>query len=985
MSSVGNLAKVTYEKLLKYDFVWNRRAQAKNFVANVRKIKYNKFRAKQLHMFGKLDISDTTFEYIDIEDTGRKNDVVFGFDTLGQIKSIPALDHVEYCSSLQGVLSADDIDIRLSITEDPDFDPEILKYFKDEMNLYTLTPDTGFIIRKGQYKAAFFGLQMPKDGDLEAENILSEQVLKNIIYCRQQDIDYIVAYALREYNNSIPVTPYEKAYMRSLANSGCDAIFCANEGWIHAGANTKKLNGKYSDSIASMGSLFGEGAEVEGAAMAIRIKLLPNVAGDERFFVNKGYIPMYNNKLADGTLYSVTRIDYHNSEHRRNKDMMEALKYIEDATFKHRDIRNILTINDICEILEVELPEKYRYLANVSVGKVCARSFEVNSGDVFFFRQPFSDKNDGEPAPLEERLRIVDKALGRGARFVFSYADLGDKIPHIKVDNAREAHITVCAHLRQMYEVRTVGITGSVGKTSTKDMLYNVLNEKYATFRNLRNSNTQVNIGMHIQDFRGGYEFFIQEIGGGRPGGASRHSRMILPEATIVTNIGHAHLGNYGTQEKLMESKLGIVEGMDEKGTLYLNADDPLLRTAKVDADTVFFAVNNKEADYYADNITEDNGQTFFEIVHGDHRVPAMLNVLGEYNVLNAVCCYAIGKKFGLTDEQIVAGISKFETSGVRQNLMTIAGYDLFVDCFNASPRSIETSLSVLEKIETDNRKIAVIGDVTGMAEMTEEIHVEIGEIVTSKKMDKLICYGESSKIVHKMALEAGIDAVSITDPKELEKTIMQEANEGDVILFKGSGKMKFTERIDNMFGTMLADQGYVDKMAFRKVKESRVRYNAYENYATVTGCVDFNGTVKIAKSVMGVPVYNLGEGAFSDKENVREFKLPDTIRHIGAGCFYGCGMIKTVEIPRSVKYIGESAFAECSLLEKIELPEGVMQLDDKVFYGCTELKEVYLPASIRQMGEDIFDNCDSVTVYCKEGSYAAQYCAANGVHHKLV
>jgi len=985
MSAVGSLAKVTYEKLLRFNFIWNRRAEAKKLISKVRKLKYNKYRAKQMRMFGKLDISDTTFKYIELEDTGSHNDVAFGFDVLGQIKDVPALDHIEYCSSLQGALSADDIDIKISITDDVDFDSEVLEYFKETINLYTLTPRTGFILKKSQYKVAFFGLKIPKDGSLEEETLLSEQVIKNIVYCRQQNVDYIVAYVIREYDNSISITPYERACLKKLANSGCDAVFCANEGWLHAGSNIKKLNGKYSNSIASMGSLFGIGAEVEGAAMAIRFKLLPKIEGEAKFFVNKGYIPMYNNKLADGTIYSVTRIDYHNSEHRRNQRVMDALKYIEDETFKYRDIRNILTINDICKILEVELPEKYKHLANVSVGKVCARSFEVKSGDVFFFRQPFADNNDGEPAPLEKRLRIVDKALARGARFVFSYEDLGEKIPHIKVGNAREAHITVCAHLRQMYEVKTVGITGSVGKTSTKDMLYNVLNEKYATFRNLRNSNTQVNIGMHIQDFRGGYEFFIQEIGGGRPGGASRHSRMILPEATIVTNIGHAHLGNYGTQEKLMESKLGIMEGMDEKGTLYLNADDPLLRTAKVDVDTVFFAVNNKEADYYADNISESNGQTSFEIVHGDHRVSAMLNVLGEYNVLNAVCCYAIGKKFGLTDEQIVEGISKFETSGVRQNLMTVAGYDLFVDCFNASPKSIETSLSVLEKIETDNKKIAVIGDVTGMAEMTEDIHVEIGEIVKSKKMDKLICYGESSKIVHKMAVEAGIDAVSITDPDELERSIMQEADEGDVILFKGSGKMKFTERIDNMFGTMLADQGYIDKKAYRKVKESRVRYNAYQNYATVTGCNDFNGTIKIAKKVRGVPVYNLGEGAFSDKENVREFKLPNTIRHIGAGCFYGCGMLKTVEIPRTVKYIGESAFSECSLLEKIKLPEGVMQLDDKVFYGCTELKEVYLPASIRQIGKDIFDNCDSVTVYCKEGSYAAQYCAANGVHHKQI
>lgn len=981
-SAAGNFLKRIYEKLLKYNFVWNRRKNVKKLISNLRRHKYNKYRAKIMSMFGKLDLSDTTYSYVDVE-ANKESDVVFGFDVVGQIRKVPSWDYVEYCSSLQGILDNEDIDIKIAITDDSDVDGEALKYLSDKMNLHTLTADTGIIIRKGEYKAAFFGMKIPKDGDMAEEKLLDNQSIKNIVYAKQQNVDYIVAYVLREYNNSISTTPYEKACLRKLANIGCNAVFCSNDGWLHAGGNIKKVDGRYCDCISGMGTLLGDGAEIEGAAMAIRVKLIPNEDGDEAYIANKGYIPMFNNIMADGSVDSVSRIDYHNGEHRRNVKMMEALKYIEDETSKYRDIRNILTIKDICDVLEVELPQKYSHLANISVGKVCARSFEVNSGDVFFFREPFADKNDGEPLPLEKRLRIVDKAMGRGARFVFSYADLDESIPHVKLDNAREAHITVCAHIREMYEVRTVGITGSVGKTSTKDMLYNVLNEKYATFRNLRNSNTQVNIGMHIQDFRGGYEFFIQEIGGGRPGGASRHSRMILPEATIVTNIGHAHIGNYGTQEKLMESKLGIVEGMDEKGTLFLNADDPLLKTAKVDADTVFYAVNNKEADYYADNITENNGQTFFEIVNGENRIPAMLNVLGEYNVLNAVCCYAIGKKFGLNDEQIIAGISKFETSGVRQNLMTIAGYDLFVDCFNASPRSIETSLSVLEKIETDNKKIAVIGDVTGMAELSDEIHVEIGEIVRDKKMDILVCYGEASKTVHKMAVEAGINAVSITDPNELERFLMKEAKQGDVILFKGSGKMKLAERIDNMFGTMLADQGYIDRVAFRKVNQSRVRYNVYENYATAVNCNDFDGMIKIPRSIKGVPVRNLGEGAFSDKENVRGFKLPNTLRHIGAGCFYGCGAIKKIDIPTSVKYIGESAFAECCSLEKLELPEGVMQLDDKVFYGCTELKEVYLPSSIRQMGNDIFDNCDSVTVYCEEGSFAAQYCADNGVHHK--
>lgn len=147
---------------------------------------------------------------------------------------------------------------------------------------------------------------------------------------------------------------------------------------------------------------------------------------------------------------------------------MNALTYIEERTGKLRDIRNILTIKDICDILNIGVPEKYQYLSNISVSRICARSFEVNSGDVFFFMEQFNDKNDGEPEPLERRYKVVEKAVRRGARFVFSYVDLDDDIPHVKLKNSRESHIKVCAALRQLYDLKTIGITGSVGKPAQR-------------------------------------------------------------------------------------------------------------------------------------------------------------------------------------------------------------------------------------------------------------------------------------------------------------------------------------------------------------------------------------------------------------------------------------------------------------------------------------------------------------------------------------
>ncbi len=975
-----NILKNLYARLLRFDFIWRRRAKVRKYIRKIRRRNLLQYKKSVFAKFKDISIEETGFQEITLEPSQNKN-VIFGYDVLGQFKNLEQCDYVEYCSNLGAILSNEDINLKLTYIETPEAHEEALNYFRDQMGLYTLSKNKGYIVNCGEFRAAFFGVAMPREG-VQNESKLNEEILKNIVYATQQGIEYKIVYVQREEHKSKTTTPYEKSFLRQLANLGCRAVFCSNPSGIHVGGNIQRMDKGYTNCIVSMGTMFGNNAEMQGASLAVRFKLVP-MNEEDRYITNKGYIPLFNTIADDGRVESAIRIDYHNGEHRRNEKMMNALAYIEEETGKLRDIRNILTIKDICDILEVELPEQYAYLGNASVGKVCARSFEVNSGDVFFFREPFQDPNDDEPKPLELRVRMVEKALNRGARFVFSYTDLDESIPHVKVDGAREAHITVCAHLREMYEVRTIGITGSVGKTSTKDMLYNVLNEKYATYRNLRNSNTQVNIGMHIQEFRGGYEFFIQEIGGGRPGGASRHARMIQPEATIITNIGHAHIGNYGTQEAIMESKLGIIEGMDEKGTLFLNGDDPLLWTAKVDADTVFYGVENKEADYYADDIYEENGKTYFTIVHGEEKVPAMLNVLGHYNVLNAVCCFAIGKKFGLKNDEIVSGISKFETSGVRQNLVSVAGYNLFVDCFNASPASMDSSLSVLDKIETDCKKIAVLGDVTGAAELSREIHEEIGDIVKQHQMDILVCYGEEQKIVYDIAKAAGYNAYHFTQPNDLECFIKSNAKPGDVILFKGSSKMLLAERIDSMFGSMMADQRYIDGVKFKTTNYNKVKYNLYPDYATVVNCVDVNGKITVAKSIRGREVYNLGEGAFSDKENITNVVLPKQIRHIGAGCFHGCGMIKNLKLPSGLKFIDDRAFAECNVLEKLILPEGVLHLGDEVFDGCTELTEVYLPATITEMGSNVFANCDNLIVVCKKGSYAERYCEENGVQYK--
>lgn len=969
------ILKVIYSKLLISGFVWRRRNKIKKYVLEYRHKALVKYNLDIMNKYKDLKLENTDYREINVEGT-TDSKVDFGFDILGQLRDLKKCDYTNYGNDLNDILKSEDISIRIAFADETNYDEKILSYFQENMNLFTLSVNKNFLINCGDMRLAFIGTSIPRDGNTECVSV-DERILKNIAYAKNTGVDFVMVYILRECCSDNLITAYERKFIKKLANLECDLIVGSNSENIYIGKNIKRMDGRYTNLIASMGALFSINKEYS-EAIAVRIKFVKNRI-DKEYIINKGYIPLFNS-IEENKINGVVRIDYHNSEHRRNLNMMNALTYIEESAENLRDVRNILTIKDICDILNINVPVKYEYLANISVNKVCARSFEVNSGDVFFFMEQFDDKNDGEPEPLEKRYRVVEKAVRRGARFVFSYVELDEDIPHVKLENSRESHIKVCAALRQLYDLKTIGITGSVGKTSTKDMLYNVLSQKYVVGKNLRNSNVQVNIGQHVQEFHGNYDFFIQEIGGGRPGGASRHSRMILPEATIITNIGHAHIGNYGSQEKLMESKLEIIDGMNENGKLYLNADDEMLCKAKPAADTVFYGIDNKNADYYAEDINEEDGKTYFTIVNGDERIPAVLNVLGRYNVLNAVCCFAIGKQFGLKNQEIVDGIADFRTSGVRQNLINIAGYTLFVDCFNASPKSIDSSLSVLDKIQTNGKKIAVIGDVTGMGELSHEIHEEIGRIIKSHCMDQVVCYGEESKTAYKEIRGSSVQAISITEPEELEAYLNKNAEPGDVVLFKGSSKMCLAERIDSLFGTMFSDQEHIDTVKYKKVKFNKIQYNLYSGYATAIGGSKRSSYLKIEKKISNRRVYNIADGAFYGNEYLTKVKISKGIRHVGNDSFSGCQSIKTLKLPNSVKFIGEGAFENCNDLEKVSLGKNVMHISRNAFKGCKALKRINIPPSVKMMEGGVFSECDNVTVVCMKNSYCESYCKKNGI-----
>lgn len=788
-------------------------------------------------------------------------------------------------------------------------------------------------------------------------------LMRSCLNLKRHGADFVFLYINDRYKKTRQVGQREQKLFEIVSLMGYDYIVGVTPNLRHSG-KTYNCSGKTVRSVFSVGTFLTHRKKLSNKRVVVKL-VIRNVKG--RFIiVQESYIPFLATR--DGKfkklLFEKNELAY------VDRKELKFLSQIETEMNRMRPINRMLTLDKLMQVIGAELPENLKYMSDFSVGKVCARSYECAPGDVFFFRQPFNDPNDIVPENVKARVNMA-RRMSAFSLLVISYKPFPAKKPYLIMKDTIEAHISACAYLRSQFPAKYIGITGSVGKTSVKDLLYEVVSTEYNTFKSKRNSNVQVKIGLDIQKLTSNCDLFIQEIGGGRPGGASRHSRMILPEITVLTNIGDAHIGNFGSREKLMENKLGIAEGMTKNGVMFLNADDPLLSQAKPDCRKVFYSVHNKTADYYAENIREHLSKTYFNVVHNNTRTPVVLNVIGEHNVLNAVCCFAIGKYLNIPDKKIATGLSNFETSGIRQNLNNVCGVKLFMDCYNASSESMKSSMEVLSKIKanSDAKRIAIIGDITGMGELVENVHRDVANTVMNNPADHMIFFGSSIEEAYKTVSSNGYSCFYTSKRSELNKHLEEIVRPGDVIMAKGSSKVLLEYTIDSVFGTRFTDQRLLDEVEFRRVKSDRVSYNVFENYATAVKSDLKARFVRIKKKVAGITVTNCGPNI--GHKNLNSVYMPDSIIHISSRCFQDCENLVSIKMSKNIKFISNAAFKNCKSLKSIQLFDGLRHIDESAFEGCVELEELYIPDSVVQINNNAFKDCPKLTIYCKEGSYA--------------
>ena len=388
------------------------------------------------------------------------------------------------------------------------------------------------------------------------------------------------------------------------------------------------------------------------------------------------------------------------------------------------------------------------------------------------------------------------------------YAVVCEKLPEnavglcIVVEDSFKALQDIAAYYREQLSVKVVGITGSVGKTSTKEVISGVLSEKYVVLKTEGNFNNEIGLPLTVLKIRKEHEVAVLEMGINHFGEMHRLSRIAKPDVCVITNIGQCHLEFLIDRDGILRAKSEIFDFMNPDGVVCLNGDDDKLVTVQnVHGKRPVFFGKADTCDIQAVNIEnlglegskadvrEKNGSQEFQ---GAYSI--RLYVPGEHMVSNALAAIAVGRAMGLSKEEMVKGIAKTGMVGGRSNIIRDEKLTIIDDCYNANPVSMKAAIDLLESAST--RRVALLGDMFELGEREKELHREVGEFLASKSIEKIICVGNLAKEIYDGAKNGDAECFWYANKKELTDSIGQLIEKDDTVLIKASHGMGFAELV---------------------------------------------------------------------------------------------------------------------------------------------------------------------------------------------
>ena len=440
---------------------------------------------------------------------------------------------------------------------------------------------------------------------------------------------------------------------------------------------------------------------------------------------------------------------------------------------------NRLSIFQIAELAEVAVSSGD---GNALIERISTDSRTIKRGELFVALR--GENFDGH--------NFVESVAKTGAAGAIVGLNWTRKIPAnftlIRVEDTLRAYQNLAAHYRKSLPLKVLAITGSNGKTSTKDFAAAVLDRRFRVTKTQGNFNNHVGLPRTMLEATSQDEVAVWEIGMNHPGEVAMLAKLAAPDTAIITNIGVAHIEFMASREAIAVEKGTLARAVGAEGTVILNADDPFSEgiAARTSAKIIFAGIT--EGTVRASEITQSVTGTHFTILEGAHRCRAQLPVPGLHMVQNALLAVAAGRVFGLSLEDCAAGLAAAPLTKARLQIKEIGGIQFIDDSYNANPDSMKAALRTLVELDADGKRIAVLGEMRELGEESARDHREVGETAAELGVDQLITIGDMAAAIAEAARSAGLPNTSVVrSTSEAAQLLGEIAAPGDLVLVKGS------------------------------------------------------------------------------------------------------------------------------------------------------------------------------------------------------
>jgi UDP-N-acetylmuramoyl-tripeptide--D-alanyl-D-alanine ligase len=450
---------------------------------------------------------------------------------------------------------------------------------------------------------------------------------------------------------------------------------------------------------------------------------------------------------------------------------------------------NPLTISQIAEFAGAKIVSGD---GTVVIDRIRTDSRTLKRGELFVALR-------GENFDGHNFVEAVAKAGAAGAIVESNWkGELPDTFALIRAEDTLHAYQELAANYRRSLSLKVVAITGSNGKTSTKDFAAAVLARRFRVTKTEGNFNNHVGLPRTILEATSDHEVAVWEIGMNHPGEVASLARLAMPDVVIITNIGVAHIEFMGSREAIAEEKGALAEAVAAEGSVILNADDPFTRSIAARTRAKLLLAGTTAGTIRASEISQSESGTDFTILEGAHRCRAQLPVPGLHMVQNALLAVAAGRVFGLSLEDCAAGLVAAPLTKARLQIKDIQGVHFLDDSYNANPDSMKAALRTLVELDVDGKRIAVLGEMRELGSESEHGHREVGETAAALKVDHLITIGNVAATIAQAAERAGLGkSTAVQSTSEAAELLSEIAAPGDLVLIKGSRAARTEEVIE--------------------------------------------------------------------------------------------------------------------------------------------------------------------------------------------